>query len=198
MISSNCLSALFRKIKNNNKKKTSTILLKWNLIHFILSMAILLCTIRQITATTTPKITCDSISIDKKKYEKPKPKVAGTKITKDQWEKNASQTLKYISLFPYLLYCNIDVNLLHNFLCHHISQNGFVQLFKCTFQIIKMKKTKCLSFKKTSLLSAQKCMDFDGQPRLACNTEWCHNRDEIVGKLSCAFNAIFYLSSQSR
>ena len=26
-------------------------------------------------------------------------------------------------------------------------------------------------------------MDFDGQPRLACNTEWCHNRDEIVGKI---------------
>ena len=119
-------------------------------------------------------------------------RLQGLKLPKINEKKNASQTLKYISLFPYLLYCNIDVNLLHNFLCHHISQNGFVQLFKCTFQIIKMKKTKCLSFKKTSLLSAQKCMDFDGQPRLACNTEWCHNRDEIVGKLSCAYNAIFW------
>merc|ERR1711935_1281586 len=41
-------------------------LLKRNLIRFILSMAILLCITKPITATTTPKITCDSISIDKK------------------------------------------------------------------------------------------------------------------------------------
>ena len=74
-------------------------LLKRNLIRFILSMAILLCITKQITATTTPKITCDSISIDKKKYEKPKPKVAGTKITKDQWEKKrVSNSQIHISL----------------------------------------------------------------------------------------------------
>ena len=117
-------------------------------------------------------------------------RLQGLKLPKIN-EKKTRLKLSNISLpLPTNIYCNIDVNLLHNFLCHHISQNGFVQLFKCTFQIIKMKKTKCLSFKKTSLLSAQKCMDFDGQPRLACNTEWCHNRDEIVGKLSCAFNAL--------
>ena len=102
--------------------------------------------------------------------------------------------LSNISLLPYLLYCNIDLNLLHNYCCHHISRNDFVQLFKCTFQKkqkntcllsalfkkTKMKKIrkKCLSFKKSSLLSAQKCMDFDGQPRLPCNTEWCHNHYE--------------------
>ena len=93
-----------------------------------------------------------------------------------------------ISILLSVLYCNIDVNLpLHNYCCHHISQNDFVQLFKCTFQKNKNNK-KSLSFKKSSLLSAQKCMDFDGQPRLACNTKWCHNRYEIVVKLSCACN----------
>ena len=80
-----------------------------------------------------------------KKYEKPKPKVARTKITKDQWEEKTRLKPSNISLLPYLLYCNIDLNLLHNYCCHHISRNDFVQLFKCTFQknkkIIKKKIT---------------------------------------------------------
>lgn len=81
-----------------------------------------------------------------KKYEKPKPKVARTKITKDQWEEKTRLKLSNISLLPYLLYCNIDLNLLHNYCCHHISRNDFVQLFKCTFQKNKNEKNKMSEF----------------------------------------------------
>ena len=49
-------------------------------------------------------------------------------------KKKTRLKLSNISLLPYLLYCNIDLNLLHNYCCHHISRNDFVQLFKCTFQ----------------------------------------------------------------
>ena len=70
-ISRNDFVQLFKCTFQKNKKiikkaENSTILLKWNLIHFIILMAIFLCTTRQSTTTTTPKITCDSISIDKK------------------------------------------------------------------------------------------------------------------------------------
>ena len=73
-------------------------LLKRNLIRFILSMAILLCTTKQITATTTPKITCDSISIDKKKMKNRNLRLQGPKLPKINEKKNASQTLEYLSL----------------------------------------------------------------------------------------------------
>ena len=63
------ISMTFPNWSLRQSSKWLLILLKRNLIRFILSMAILLCTTKQITATTTPKITCDSISIDKKKMK---------------------------------------------------------------------------------------------------------------------------------
>ena len=95
-------------------------------------------------------------------------------------KRNVSQILTNLSYLTYYIYCNIDVNLLHNFFVITIYEMVSSNCLRALFRKIKMKKTKCLSFKKSSLLSAQKCMDFDGQPRLACNTEWCHNRYEIV------------------
>merc|ERR1712008_99678 len=74
-------------------------LLKQNLIRFILSMAILLCTTKQITATTTPKITCDSISIDKKKPPKNRNlRLQGPKLPKTNEKKKTRLKLSNISL----------------------------------------------------------------------------------------------------
>ena len=78
------------------------ILLKRNLIRFILSTAILLCTTRQITATTTPKITCDSISIDKKNMKNQKDQNNQRSMRKKRVS-NSRISLSYLTYYIVIL-----------------------------------------------------------------------------------------------